>query len=112
MSSSQIDYSPRERQRWFTDEDGARATSKRLDETIEVTIDWSDIIDGDIVASVAYSDSGVTRSLTSNTTSRTTTSVTGLGEFEVTVTLSSGRIAQQVRRFYDSAGGSGARDYR
>lgn len=98
---------------WFRDHDGAVATTKRYDEIREAEIDWSDRIGGDIISSVTYVDSGVTRTLTSNTTKRTTTSCAGLGEFEVTATLSSGRKEQEVVRFYDAASGAGrSSDYR
>jgi hypothetical protein len=106
-----VDYAPLERNRWFTDHDGARATSKTNDEIVEVVYDLGDQIGGDLISSVAYEDSGVTRTNTSNTTKRITTNVAGLGEFTATVTLSSGRKVERTWRFYGSDGAR-AGDYR
>jgi hypothetical protein len=106
-------YEPLERNRWFVDEDGARATSKRYDEKIPAILDWTDQLEGDTIAGTpTYEDRGVTRSSTSNTTTTTTTHVTGLGEFKVTVTTAAGLILQRIVRFYDASGGRMPRDYR
>lgn len=99
------DYHRQQRNRWFKDEDGAKATTKREDEKISVVIDWSQsFASGESIEDVVYADSGVTRSSTSNNGSVTTTIVTGLGEFEITVTTDAGHTFQQVRRFYGPTG--------
>jgi hypothetical protein len=110
--SSFADNEPLERQRWFTDDDGVRATTKRDDEKVAVPLDWSDALaSGETISSVAYVTSGVTLASSSNTDTTTTTTVTGTGEFEVTVTTSASRILQRVRRFYSPSGQAGS-DYR
>lgn len=111
MSSATV-YMPLERSRYFRDEDGALATTKREDEQLQLVIDWSDqLASGETISSVAYVDSGVTRSSTSNSTTTTTTTVTGIGETEVSVTTSAGRVLQQVARYYSPEGWR-AGDYR
>lgn len=99
--------------RWFRDYDGAIATTKRNDELVKVTLDWTDLLaSGETVSSAAYTDSGVTRSSTSVSTPQTITSVTGLGEFKIVMTSSASRTPEVVIRFYDSAAGrTMVRDY-
>ena len=110
MSSATV-FMPLERSRYFRDTDGALATTKRQDEIVQLVINWTDYLaSGETVSSVAYVDSGVTRSSSSATTTTSTTSVTGVGETEVTATLSTGRVLQQVVRFYGTDGA--ASDYR
>jgi hypothetical protein len=98
---------------WFRDQDGAFATTKRSDETVQVTLDWTDrLASGETLSTATYQDSGVTRSGVSVSSPNTIATVLGLGEFEVTVTTSASRVLQQVVRFYDSRGGAGGpRDY-
>ena len=103
MATTQTHYQPLQRERFFQDNDGEIATTKRLDEKITITIDWSDqLASSETISSAAYVDSGITRSGTSNTTTTTVTTVTGVGEFEITVTTSAGNILQRVYRFYAS----------
>lgn len=105
---------PRERNRWFQDAEGCWATSKREDEIIQMVIDWSEelaeIGSSETIASVAYDDSGVTRTGTANTTTTTTDKITGTGQTEVTVTTSGGYKLQRLVRFY-SQEGAAASDY-
>jgi hypothetical protein len=101
---------PLERNRYFIDHDGAMATTKREDEKLYLPINWTDPLEGATISSVAYVDSGVTRSSTTNGTADTYTYVTGLGETEITVTASDGKILQKVVRFYGEQG-AGRRDY-
>lgn len=110
MSSSSVAW-PLERRRHFQDGDGNMAFSKRDDEITQVVLNWDSQIGGDAISSVAYEDHGVTRSSTTNTGSTTTTSVTGSGYFEITVTLTSGRKLQRIVRFISTDGGEKS-DYR
>jgi hypothetical protein len=110
--SSITAFLPLERNRWFRDRDGILSTTKREDEIVGMTIDWSrQLASGETISSVAYEDSGVTRTGTSATTTTTVDNVTGIGETEVTVTLSTGRKLQELVRFYDREGAR-AGDYR
>jgi hypothetical protein len=103
---------PLRRTRYFRDAYGNLTTSKREDEIVQVVLNWDPwLAAGESISSVAYDDSGVTRSATTNTGSVTTTSVTGSGSFEVTVTLSTGRKLQQVVRFISTDTGVTS-DYR
>jgi hypothetical protein len=111
MSSIALDL-PLERTRWFRDADDVLSTVKRSDEVVQLVINWVDALaTSETVSSVAYVDSGVTRSSTSADTTTSTTSVTGNGETEVTATLSTGRVLQKVVRFY-SPSGMASSDYR
>ena len=111
MSSSTF-YQPTVRSRWFKDRDGIVSTSKRSDEIIGVVINWApQLATGETISSVAYEDSGVTRTGVSNSTTTSTCNVTGIGYFIVTATLSTGRKLQDVRRFYDVCGAN-PEDYR
>jgi hypothetical protein len=111
MSSATV-ILPLERSRYFVDRDGYLSTSKREDEKTTLVLDWTDqLASGESVSSVAYVDSGVTSSGAALTSPNSTIVVTGVGEVEVTATLSTGRILQRVVRFYDSAGAR-AMDYR
>jgi hypothetical protein len=103
MASSTV-LVPLERSRYFSDQDGSLATVKREDEVLGLVIDWSDELGADTISSVAYADSGVVTSGKSSTTTTTTCSVSGTGEFEVTVTLASGRKLQRVVRFHAPEG--------
>jgi hypothetical protein len=105
------EYLPLERSRWFEDQDGAMATTMREDEIVPVIINWSNqLLSGETVASVAYSDSGVTRTGTALATPQTTDYVTGIGETEITITTSLARKLQKVVRTYSETGGSSS-DY-
>lgn len=110
MSSATV-ILPLERTRYFRDKDDVLSTTKREDEIVDLPLDWSErLLSGETISSVAYDDSGVTRSNTSNTTTTTTDYVTGHGETEITVTLSTGRKLQELVRFYPQEG-SIAGDY-
>lgn len=99
---------PLERTRWFSDRDGALATSKRSDEILLLSLDWTDQLDsGETVSSVAYVDDGVTTSGATLASPVSTVLVTGIGEVEVTATLSTGRKLQRVTRFHGTDGASG-----
>ena len=105
-------FEPLVRNRWFVDQDGAFATPKRLDEIIAWSHDWTDALaSGETISSAAYVDSGTTRTNVTAVSPITAADVAGVGEFEVTVTLSTGRKLQRVFRFYDY-GGSATSDYK
>lgn len=111
MSSSSFAI-PLERTRHFRDGDGNVCYSKRDDELLQVVLSWdAALAPGESISSVAYEDHGVTRSDTSNNGSKTWTSVTGSGYFEVTVTLSTSRKLQRIIRFISTDGGEKS-DYR
>lgn len=102
---------PLERTRYFTDRDGELATSKRNDEIIQLSLDFTDqLATSETVSSVATVASGVTLSSASLATPVWTANVAGVGEVEVTATLSTGRKLQRVVRFYGTDGM--ASDYR
>ena len=103
MSSSTV-YAQLERSRYFQDQDGVLATSKREDESLELVLDWTDRLSSDTISSVAYADSGVTTSSKSNTTTTSTVTITGIGYTTITATLASGRILEWIVRFYDKEG--------
>lgn len=97
-------YEPLERNRWWDDGD-AYATTKREDEIVRWAHDWSDALQtSETVSSCAYDDDGVTRTNTSLASNVSSADVTGIGEFEVTATLSTGRKLQRVVRFYAQDG--------
>lgn len=104
-------YLPPERVRFWRDGDSVLSITKRENEVVPLIIDWSDRIGSATISSVAYDDSGVTRSSTANTTTTSTTYVTGIGETEITVTLSTGEKIQKLVRFYEQEGDSGVSDY-
>lgn len=105
-------YLPLERNRWFRDGDGALATAKREDEIIECIINWGNLLlSGETCSSVAYVDSGLTRTGTALAGSETTDYLAGTGETEITVTTSLSRKLQKVVRCYDEDGGT-LSDYR
>lgn len=100
-----------ERSRYFQD-DGALATSKREDEILTLSLDWTDqLATGESVSSVAYEANGVTTSGAALTSPVSTITVTGTGWVEVTATLSTGRKLQKIVRFHE-ADGPKALDYR
>lgn len=89
----------RQRPRWFTDIDGAYATT--VDDQLEQVQAIWDLTDylasGETVSSVAYADSGAVSSGKSLATPQITFTLTGLGETKLTATLSTGRVV--IRRF-------------
>lgn len=111
MSTTQTYYGPRNRFRYFRDDEGVLSATKREDEIIQLVLDWSrDLATGETIASVAYDSSGVTLSGTSSTATTSTCTVTGVGETEITATLSTGRKLQRVVRWY-AENGAPAEDY-
>ena len=110
MLASSTLYRPLERTRFFRDQDGVLSTSKREDDVVQVTIDYTDQLGGVTISSVAYADSGLTTSGKSATTTAITFSFTGIGETEITLTLSSGlKIVDKVRGY--DVDGARPRDY-
>lgn len=92
-----------ERKHDFEDARGNISYSKRKDEIIKVTIDWTNELDtanSETVSSAAYTDSGVTRSSVSVSSPNTICSVTGIGYFDVTVTTSTSRKLKKRICFY------------
>jgi hypothetical protein len=111
MSSSTV-FSPLERTRYFSYEDGI-ATSKAQDDDIVHRWDLTDYLaSGETVSSAAWVEHGPTVSSKSVATPVIIGTVTGLGYVVITATLSTGRTVERTVYFLDSAGGRGARDYR
>lgn len=91
----------RQASRWWRDEDDALATWARDDEAIKVAWDLTDYLaSGETVSSAAYVDSGTVTSSKSVASPQVLFTMTGTGETEVTATLSTGRIRQQVFRIH------------
>lgn len=111
MSATQTFVAPLERQRYWQDQDGALATSKRKDDAVQIVWDFTDKLGSATISSVAYADSGLTTSGKSNTTTAVTFTYTGIGETELTLTLSSSLKIIAVLRAYDVEGVR-QRDYR
>lgn len=105
MSSSTVfDHgfgASRQSSRWWRDTDGALATCARDDESIAVVWDLTDYVaSAETVSSAAYVDDGTVSSSKSVATPQVLFTLLGEGETEVTATLSTGRIRQQVFRIY------------
>jgi hypothetical protein len=103
----------RQRGRWFRDHDGAYATSVADDtDDIKVVLDLTDYLaSSETVSSAAYVDSGAVSSSKSVSTPQVLFTLTGYGDCEVTVTLSTGRTVTYRFRLYDSRGSLTAKDY-
>lgn len=98
-------YLPLVHNRWFEDLDQAMATTMREDEIIPCVINWGNLLaSGETIASVAYTDSGLTRSGTALASPETTDNITGIGETEITCTTSTGRKLQKIVRTYSETG--------
>lgn len=92
---------PLQRTRWFRDQDGNLATSKRYDEILGLSLDFTDqLATSETVSSVATSVSGVTLTSATLATPVWTANATGVGTVEVTATLSTGRKLQLVVALY------------
>lgn len=103
---------PLERTRWFRNRDGKLSTSKRFDEIVGLSLDFTDqLASGETVSSVATVPHGVTLSGASLATPVWTANVTGVGYFEWTATLSTGRKLQDLVVFYGTDEDLGS-DYR
>jgi hypothetical protein len=102
----------RQRDRFWVDSDGALATTiaKSTDDIKEV-LDLTDYLaSGETVSSAAYSDRGITTSSKSVSTPQVLFTMTGYGDTEVQVTLSTGRVVTQLYRIYPMDG-TMPRDY-
>jgi hypothetical protein len=117
MSSSVI-FAPgfgtsRQNPRWQPDEDGVPfAVLNKNTDDLAVVWDLTDYLaSAETVSSAAYSDSGITTSSKSVATPQILFSVTGIGETEVTATLSTGREVTQRFRTYLAQGMSRQKDY-
>lgn len=103
--SSYTHYGPLERTRYFTDDEGYLSTTKTEDEILAFAYDWTDeLATSETVSSVAYVASGVTTSGAALASPVSTITVTGVGELEITPTLSTGRKLQRTVRFYAPKG--------
>lgn len=103
---------PLVRTRHFVDDDGAIAYVKADEDEIQITWDLTDYLaSGETVSSAAYDDSGVTTSGKSVSSPNVIFTATGLGETEVTATLSTGRTVERTFRFM-SPSGNRASDYK
>lgn len=95
---------PREhRTRWYTDRDGALATSKRRDEVIRVELDLRDRLEsGETLTGSTYQASGnlTVPAWTGNLNNAFR--VGGLGEMTITTTTSLSRTLQTVLRFVEA----------
>jgi hypothetical protein len=92
---------PLERTRWYRDKDGNLSTSKRFDEIVGLSLDFTDhLASAETVSSVSTVPHGVTISGASLATPVWTANVTGVGYLEWTATLSTGRVLQSLVCFY------------
>ena len=96
----------RQRNRWQRDEDGALFTSTPLvTDDLKMAFDLTDYLAGsETVSSAAYVDSGVVTSSKSVSSPQVLFTMTGWGETEVQVTLSTGRVVTQIFRIYPPQG--------
>lgn len=116
MSSSQVFAggfgASRQRKDWFTDHDGALATTL-MDQADDKRVVW-DLTDylasSETVSSAAYVDSGAVTSSKSVSSPQVIFTVTGYGSTKVTATLSTGRQVTQVWRTYPPSGNQ-VKDY-
>ena len=91
--------SSRQASRWWRDTDGALATAARADESLAVVWDLTDYLaSAETVSSAAYVDDGTVSSAKSVASPQILFTLAGEGETEVSATLSTGRIRQQVFR--------------
>jgi hypothetical protein len=104
MSSATV-ILPLVRTPYFRDRDDVLATTKRSDEIVTLSLDWTDQLEtAETVSSIAYSASGPTTSSPTLATPVSTVTVTGVGELTVTATLSTGRKLERVVRYYEPDG--------
>jgi len=109
--STPTTYLPHERAHHFRDRDGVLSYSKHEDDVMQVDIELSPQIGSDTISSVTYADSGVTTSSRSNTSTKITFNVTGIGYTEITVNLTNSRALDPfIVRFYERRGPK-QRDY-
>jgi hypothetical protein len=101
-----------QRNRWSRDLDDAFATTlKNRNDDVKVTIDLTDYLaSAETVSSVVYTDSGATTSAKSVSSPSVIFTITGIGETEVAITLSTGRRVTQIFRTY-LAEGKNVHDY-
>lgn len=117
MSSSIIFASEfgnsRQGPRWQPDEDGVpfAVLNKQTDDLAAVWDLTDYLASAETVSSAAYSDSGITTSAKSVSTPQVLFTVTGIGETEVTATLSTGRQITQKFRTYLAQTRARVRDY-
>lgn len=117
MSSSIIFASEfgnsRQNPKWQPDEDGVPfAVLNKQTDDLAVVWDLTDYLaSAETVSSAAYSDSGITTSGKSVSTPQVLFSVTGIGETEVSATLSTGRVVTQKFRTYLAQSRSREKDY-
>lgn len=92
----------RQNPRWQEDDDGALfAVLNKTTDDLAVVWDLTDYLaSAETVSSAAYADSGITTSSKSVSTPQVRFTVTGVGETEVTATLSTGRQVTQRFRTY------------
>ncbi len=116
--SSSIIFAPgfgtsRQNPRWQPDVDDVPfAVLNKETDDLAVVFDLTDhLASAETVSSAAYADSGITTSSKSVATPQVLFSVTGVGETEVAVTLSTGRVVTQRFRTYLAQGLSRTKDY-
>ncbi len=98
--------------RWQPDSDDVPFAVLNKD-TDSLAVVWdlaSYMAPSESISSVAFSDSGATTSSTSNTGPKVLFTITGIGETEVTATLSTGLVVTQKFRTY-LANAKRRRDY-
>lgn len=103
---------PLTRRRWFYDRDGVLSTSKRSDEILGVSVDWTnELASAETVSSVAVTTSGPTVAGAALVSPVWSARVTGVGEITLTATLSTGRKMQRLVRFYAEQHDDAVSDY-
>ena len=111
MSSFSVVF-PLSRRRHFIDRDGVVSVTKRSDEIVQAGADWTnELASAETVSSVAVATSGPTVSGASLVSPVWTANVTGVGEIELTATLSTGRKLQRLMRFYAAQHDDSTSDY-
>ena len=93
---------PLERSRWFRNERNELSITKHPNEIIRLTLDWGDmaLASGETVSTAAYTDSGVTRTLSSVSGNTTIATFEGTGYTEINITTSASRELIQRVNFY------------
>lgn len=101
-----------QRRRWRNTLDGAYETAlMHRDDDVRVSLDLTTYLaSGETVSSAAYTDRGTTTSTKSVSSPNVIFTITGIGETEVRITLSTGRQVTAVFRT-KLAESRGVRDY-
>lgn len=104
-------YALPKRAPWRINELGEEEIIKRYDEIVSVVVDLADELDTDTISSIAWEDSGVTRSGVSNTTTTVTFLAAGTGYSVLTATTAAGAKIQKKLWFREPTGSGSESDY-